>query len=59
MDKRYSIAKEYCGYAKPRWVARFCGEWIGQGEHKSDALMLCIAHADKREREILALSAAI
>ena len=47
-DQRYTIAKEFCGYAKARWVARFCGEWIGQDLHKSGALMLCIAHADAR-----------
>jgi len=49
MDARYTIAKEFCGYSKARWVARFCGEWLGQGAHKSDALLVCLAHADKRE----------
>jgi hypothetical protein len=52
MDKRYTISKEFCGYKTKRFVARFCGEWIGQGIKKSDALMLCIAHADKRDREL-------
>jgi hypothetical protein len=47
-DKRYTIAKEFCGYATARYVARSCGEWIGQDINKSDATMLCVAHADKR-----------
>ena len=55
-DRRYSIAREHCGYAKPRWVARFCGDWVGQGEHQSDAVMICIAHADKREAAISAFA---
>lgn len=29
-DRRYTIAREYCGYAQPRHVARFCGDWLGQ-----------------------------
>lgn len=27
-DKRYRIAKEFCGYDRPRFVLRFCGEFI-------------------------------
>ncbi|MBS3648813.1 hypothetical protein KEU06_09365 [Pseudaminobacter sp. 19-2017] len=27
-DKRYSIAKEFCGHADRRWVLRFCGEFV-------------------------------
>ncbi len=48
-DKRYTIAREFCGYPTKRWVARFCGEWIGQGSHKSDAIMHIVAHRDERQ----------
>lgn len=51
-DPRYTIAKEWCGYANARWVARFCGDWLGQGESMSDAQMICLAAADQRERDI-------
>ena len=27
-DERYQLSKEFCGYAKPHWVLRFCGDWI-------------------------------
>lgn len=30
LDGRYAVALEYCGYAEPRYVARFCGVWHGQ-----------------------------
>lgn len=50
MDKRYTVTREWCGQARPMWIARFCGDWIGKGEHKSDATMLCLAHSDARER---------
>jgi hypothetical protein len=51
-DSRYAIAREFCGYSKPRYVARFCGDWIGQGETRVDAIMLCLAHSDRRERAL-------
>lgn len=50
-DARYTISLEWCGYRTQRHVARFCGEWLGQGETRLDAMMICLAHADKRERE--------
>ncbi len=50
-DQRYTVTLEYCGHDMARWVARFCGEWIGQDKHKSGAVMLCIAHADDRNSE--------
>ena len=27
-DNRFTIKKEYCGYDKPRYVVRFCGEFL-------------------------------
>lgn len=51
-DERYTVAKEFCGYPQARWVARWCGDWLGQGKTKSDATLICIAHADKRDREL-------
>ena len=27
-DNRYSADAEFCGYPKPRYVPRFCGEWL-------------------------------
>ena len=29
-DRRYAVRLEFCGYAEPRYVVRFCGEWLGQ-----------------------------
>ena len=45
-DKRYAVEKGYCGYKEKRYVVRFCGEYIGQGERKSDAAMIIIAHKE-------------
>lgn len=47
-DKRYTVRREYCGYDTPRWVARFCGEWLGQDKRQSGADALCAAHAQER-----------
>lgn len=27
-DARYSTDREFCGQTKPRFIPRFCGEWI-------------------------------
>jgi hypothetical protein len=51
-DKRYTIAREYCGYDTPRWVARFCGDWIGQAPHRQGAQALAEEHDDLRKIEM-------
>lgn len=51
-DSRYTVFREWCGFKEPRFVARFCDEWIGQGERLTDAIMLCLAHSDERMRKI-------
>jgi len=47
-DVRYQIALEWCGYDRPRWVARFCGDWIGQSIARSSAAILCVGHNQAR-----------
>jgi hypothetical protein len=48
-DKRYNIAREYCGHDTPRWVARFCGEWVGQHKTQQGARDIAIEHATERK----------
>lgn len=33
-DKRFTIKKEYCGFKKPHYVVRFCGEFLASHEQK-------------------------
>lgn len=40
MDARYTFAREWCGRHEPRWVARFCGIWIGQSRTRRGAVTL-------------------
>lgn len=47
-DRRYRIAREYCGYATRRHVARFCGDWLGQATTRQGALTIASAHAARR-----------
>lgn len=47
-DRRYSIEREFCGYVGPRFVARFCDEWIGQSETKEGAEALVDAFEARR-----------
>lgn len=49
-DKRYTIRREWCGYAEPRFVVRFCGDWIGQSASRLDAEAIRDHHAAERHR---------
>lgn len=51
-DARYTLSREYCGYKTPRYVVRFCDDWIGQDETKSGAAMIYVAHVDARDRAL-------
>lgn len=47
-DFRYTITREWCGEPEPRFVARFCGEWIGQSKFYTSAVMLAVGHNSRR-----------
>lgn len=47
-DARYTVAKEFCGRDGARWVARFCGGWLGQSISRNAAVMLCIGDSARR-----------
>jgi len=51
-DRRYCIAREFCGYTKPQHVARFCDEWIGCAPTKGRARDLVAAHRARRANAI-------
>lgn len=48
-DKRYTVTREYCGYATARYVVRFCGEFIASFLRKPQALAFAIASATARK----------
>lgn len=43
-DRRYSIARAFCGYRKPHWVVRFCGDWVGSTPGRPAALRIAHTH---------------
>lgn len=47
-DNRYTVTKEFCGQREARFVARFCGEWIGQSLSYPGAVLLATGHRCKR-----------
>jgi hypothetical protein len=53
-DRRYSIAREYCGHPKPRWVVRFCDLWIDHAGTRRAALIIA---QDHQRRRLAAISA--
>lgn len=42
LDKRHSIALEYCGHRVPMWVHRFCGEWVACHGTKAEAMVAAL-----------------
>jgi hypothetical protein len=48
VDNRYTCNLEYCGQAEPRWVVRFCGEWVGRADSKEDGILLAAEHSSRR-----------
>lgn len=55
-DRRYRVAREFCGAPRARHVARFCGDWIGQAGSRRGALALVEAHQAARAAAIAALA---
>lgn len=43
-DKRYSIRREFCGHETPRFVARYCGDWLGDSLSLSGAVLIATNH---------------
>ena len=47
-DKRYTITLEYCGYEKPKYVLRFCDDWIDCFTFKSAAIVRAVGEKARR-----------
>ena len=48
MDKRYQVRLEFCGYATPRYVLRFCDDFLAQFESLTECKAFMIYHASTR-----------
>lgn len=57
-DRRYTIKLEYCGYLKPQWVVRFCGDWVGRAPQRPGATDIALAHQADRLRAMAITSTA-
>jgi len=47
IDSRYSINQEYCGESLPRYIARFCGDWLGKANTMTGAQLIAIRHHER------------
>lgn len=43
-DKRYTIRPEFCGYEQPRYVLRYCGEYVANSISLSSMIMRAAGH---------------
>lgn len=44
LDPRYIIQREHCGYSEPRFVVRFCGDWLFQSDNHGQAEFMAESH---------------
>lgn len=65
-DNRYSADAEFCGAKTPRYVPRFCGEWLRDStlwplragkqspafETRKEAIAACISYEQARQKLI-------
>lgn len=52
-DRRYKVAREYCGQARPAYVARFCGQFLTSAATDWQAWLECAAH---KARQLAAMN---
>ena len=55
-DRRYTVAREWCGYPEARFVARFCDKWLGQAPTEAEAYRIAQTHEDQRQADIAGLA---
>jgi hypothetical protein len=48
LDRRYTTNREFCGYLKPTYVVRFCGEWVDKADDKDGAISIIVKHRKER-----------
>ena len=51
-DQRYTIAREFCGHSKPRFVLRWCDEWIGSFATRGAAVVRAVGHKSTRNESL-------
>lgn len=47
-DPRHPVQLEWCGYKERRYVARFCGDWVGQSLSYPAAVLILTGHRLQR-----------
>jgi hypothetical protein len=52
-DKRYTIAKEFCGYPESRFVLRFCNDFVMQSQFYNSCLVRAVGYKSAEKNEII------
>jgi hypothetical protein len=52
-DSRFTVTREFCGEPRPRWILRWCGEWVSKHRLKSEALAARKKGIETRRRLLL------
>jgi hypothetical protein len=51
-DQRYSVALEWTGHEKPKWVVRFCGQWVDSSAFCASAVAMAVVSKSARDNEL-------
>jgi hypothetical protein len=52
-DQRYTISREFCGYESPRYVLRFCGDWVDQFKTHEAAINRAVGLCAERRAALI------
>lgn len=47
-DQRFTVTREYFGEAEPRFVLRFCGEWVDKFRNYPAAVLRAVGESNIR-----------
>ena len=47
-DARYTVTREWVGQESPRYVVRFCGEWVAACASYSSAVLRAVGESARR-----------
>jgi hypothetical protein len=55
-DARFTISKEFCGYAKARHVLRFCGEFLSSHPSEAKARIARVSAIIRRRESVASIA---
>ncbi len=52
-DQRFTVTLEHCGESSPRYILRFCGEWVDKFRFYSSAAIRAVGESSRRRGALI------